>query len=134
MVHSADEVRALQRIVDLESPLAAVECGLLALRDSLPGNDPRAIEANAATLHAALARAVDVFRHAARDGGVPLPLRQRLAHAGAQVAAQREALSRATAALDRAIDVLLPGAASAGGVYGADGSTARSACTGQALA
>ena len=35
-------------------------------------------------------------------------LRQRLALAGGQVAAQREALARATASLDRAIDVLIP--------------------------
>jgi len=35
-------------------------------------------------------------------------LRRRLASASGQVAAQRESLARATAALDRAIDVLLP--------------------------
>jgi hypothetical protein len=39
---------------------------------------------------------------------VPAPLRHRLALAGGQVAAQREALARATASLDRAIDVLIP--------------------------
>jgi hypothetical protein len=35
-------------------------------------------------------------------------LRERLALAGGLVAAQRESLARATAALDRAIDVLMP--------------------------
>ena len=40
---------------------------------------------------------------------MPPALRHRLASASGQVAAQRESLARATAALDRAIDVLLPG-------------------------
>ena len=48
------------------------------------------------------------FSDAARDGPVPPALRKRLASASGQVAAQRESLARATAALDRAIDVLLP--------------------------
>lgn len=37
-----------------------------------------------------------------------MALRSRLVSASGQVAAQRESLARATAALDRAIDVLLP--------------------------
>jgi hypothetical protein len=41
--------------------------------------------------------------------------------AGAEVAAQREALARATASLDRAIDVLLP--TPAPGVYSSLGAT-----------
>jgi hypothetical protein len=46
----------------------------------------------------------------------------RLARASAQLARQREALSRATAALDRAIDVLMPGAAApVSRVYNANG-------------
>jgi hypothetical protein len=45
---------------------------------------------------------------AARRGGPPLPLRRRLGLASAQVAAQRDALARASAALDRAIDALMP--------------------------
>jgi hypothetical protein len=39
---------------------------------------------------------------------LPPALRHRLASASGQVAAQRESLARATAALDRAIDVLIP--------------------------
>jgi hypothetical protein len=39
---------------------------------------------------------------------VPPALRERLAQASGQVVAQRESLARATAALDRALDVLLP--------------------------
>ena len=63
---------------------------------------------HAGELHRALALAIDRFSQAARSGGVPPPLRRRLAMASGQVAAQRESLARATVALDRAIDVLLP--------------------------
>ena len=48
------------------------------------------------------------FSDAARSGPLPPALRNRLASASGQVAAQRESLARATAALDRAIEVLLP--------------------------
>ena len=93
---------------DLEASLAAVEQRLSALGDALREHDPQAIEMQASELHRALATAVDRFTHASRAGGVPPPLRRRLAVASGQVAAQRESLARATAALDRAIDVLLP--------------------------
>ncbi|HET7864461.1 MAG TPA: hypothetical protein VFL86_08650, partial [Burkholderiaceae bacterium] len=56
----------------------------------------------------ALARAVDGFMLASRGGNLPLSLRSRLAVASGKVAAQRESLARATSALDRAIDVLMP--------------------------
>jgi hypothetical protein len=76
-------------------------------------------------LHRSLAAAVDRFSTAARQGRIPEPLRQRLAQASGQVAAQRESLARATAALDRAIDVLIPREASAAG-YGPVGRAERS--------
>ena len=60
---------------------------------------------------------------------MPRVLRQRLAVASGRVAAQREALARATAALDRAIDVLLPDHPMHG-VYGAGGAAERSLRTG----
>lgn len=107
----------------LEAPVAAVEARLAALGLALQAQDAAGIEAEAAALHAALAAALEHFTRAARAGGVPPSMRQRLARAGGQVAAQREALARATAALDRAIDVLLP--PSAGGpaaLYGVRGS------------
>lgn len=108
MFTSPEELRALQRVADLEPPLAALESCLQGLAQALCANDPQAIEDRAAELHRALAQAMGHFTRAAREGGVPSVLRQRLAIAGSQVAAQREALARATAALDRAIDVLLP--------------------------
>ena len=117
----------------LEKPLAALETRLAALGQALQDQDAEGIEAEASGLHAALIAAVEHFSRAARDGGVPPALRNRLALAGGQVAAQREALARATAALDRAIDVLLPPDASRAALYGARGSE-RVASTGVMLA
>ena len=106
---------------DLEPLVADVELRLVALADSLRERDVQLIELQAHELHRALARAVECFMHAARHGGVPEPMRRRLARASAQLARQREALGRATAALDRAIDVLMPDASPAGKVYTASG-------------
>jgi len=93
---------------ELEETLAAVELRLASLGEALRVRDIEAIDHHSIELHRALARAVDHFTHAARKGAVPLMLRRRLANAGGQVAAQRESLARATAALDRAIEVLMP--------------------------
>ena len=110
---------------DLEPLVAHVEQRLGALADSLRERDVQGIELQAQELHRALACAVESFIHAARHGGVPEAMRLRLARASAQLARQREALSRATAALDRAIDVLMPGAAApASRVYTASGLSA----------
>ena len=92
----------------LEDTLAAVEARLASLGEALRARDAAAIERHASELHRALARAVDRFTVAARSGEVPAPLRRRLASASGKVAAQRESLARATAALDRAIEVLMP--------------------------
>ena len=93
---------------ELEEKLAAVESHLAALGESLRQRDSAGIDTHSTELHRALAQAVDHFSRAARNGAVPPALRMRLASASGQVAAQRESLARATAALDRAIDVLLP--------------------------
>jgi hypothetical protein len=93
---------------ELELRLAAVESRLAGLGNALRARDPVAIDLQACELHRALAAAVSHFSHAARSGPVPLTLRDRLAQASSQVVAQRESLARATAALDRALDVLLP--------------------------
>jgi hypothetical protein len=95
-------------MTELEESLFAVETRLAALSDALRTRDSHAMELQAGELHRALERAVDRFSGAARTGSIPSELRQRLTVAGGQVAAQREALARAMAALDRAIDVLLP--------------------------
>jgi hypothetical protein len=112
----------------LEATLAAVEGRLTALGDALCERDSAGIDLHATELHRALANAVDHFARAARAGSIPPALRHRLASASGQVAAQRESLARATAALDRAIDVLMPrettlystfGSAERGGLGGA---------------
>ena len=132
MTTSHDERRALPPGDELETPLLAVERQLEALRQSLRDQDAQAVDRAAAQLHVALATAVEHFGRAARSGGVPATLRQRLALAGGQVAAQREALARATAALDRAIDLLMPRSAPAG-LYSAGGATERAASQGGSL-
>jgi len=93
---------------ELEVRLTAVESRLAALGNALRARDPVAIDLQASELHRALAAAVSHFSHAARSGPVPPALRDRLAQASSEVVAQRESLARATAALDRALDVLLP--------------------------
>lgn len=93
---------------DLEAALTQVEQRLAALGNALRDRDAAAIDKQASELQRALATAVQRFGQAARRGGVPAALRQRLATISGQVAAQRESLARATAALDRAIDALLP--------------------------
>jgi exonuclease VII large subunit len=115
------EVPARDAHAELEPLVAHVEQRLGALAESLRERDVQAVELQAQELHRALARAVESFMQAARNGGVPEAMRLRLARASAQLARQREALSRATAALDRAIDVLMPDAAPAGRVYTASG-------------
>ena len=105
----------------LEPLLASVEQRLGALADALRERDIPDIALQADALHRALAHAVDAFVRAAQHGGVPAPMRLRLARASGQLARHREALSRATASLDRAIDVLMPGAAPAGQIYLANG-------------
>ncbi|MEN9626987.1 MAG: hypothetical protein RJA10_213 [Pseudomonadota bacterium] len=124
MYTSPQEVQALQRVAELEAPLQALELSLGGLAEALRADDPSAIETRASDLHRALAQAVGHFSRAARQGGVPPVLRQRLAVASARVAAQREALARATASLDRAIDMLLPDHP-LHGVYGAGGAAER---------
>lgn len=112
----------------LEQPLVAVETCLNQLGEALLRRDSQAIELHASALHQALAQAIAMFSEAARAGQVPPALRHRLVMAGGRVAAQRESLARATAALDRAIDVLMPGEAT--GLYSALGKAERSSLGG----
>ncbi len=132
MIHSKHEFDAVRDTAALERPLKAVEDQLVALGVALRQQDTASVDLAAANLHLALAAAVDHFGRAARSGGVPAPLRHRLAQAGGQVAAQREALARATASLDRAIDVLMPRPAP-NTVYSATGASPRHSGPGGAL-
>jgi hypothetical protein len=114
----------------LEAAVDAIERHLDALGAALRDGDAPAIESHANELHRTLATAIHRFSEAARlPGGVPQPLRQRLARASGLVAAQRESLARATASLDRAIDVLMP-APSPCAVYSQAGQAERAATSG----
>ena len=108
---------------ELESVVASVEGRLTALGDALRERDSAGIELHSTELHRALAAAIEHFARAARSGSVPPSLRMRLASASGMVAAQRESLARATAALDRAIDVLMPSDRS--GIYSSLGGAER---------
>ena len=132
MIHTAQELQAVQQAAALETPLKAVEAQLVALGLALHSQDAAAVDDAASGLHLALAAAVDHFGRAARSGGVPAPLRHRLALASGQVAAQREALARATASLDRAIDVLIPRLAPSS-LYSAAGGSERHSPSGGGL-
>jgi hypothetical protein len=110
----------------LEPLVEEVEARLAALGEAMRLHHAEAVATEAGELQRTLAAALEQLRRSARDGQLPMPLRQRLALASGQVAAQREALARASAALDRAIDVLLPGNLPRG-PYSATGVTERSA-------
>lgn len=133
MLTSSLEQQALRDVSDLETVLRSVEDHLSHLGQALQAQDPDATEAAAQGLHLALSRAMRRFGESAARGAVPLALRRRLALASGQVAAQREAVARATTLLDRAIDVLLPSPASqagSAGLYGAHGGAMRHQHTG----
>jgi len=93
---------------ELEQAVARVELRLGALGEALRVPHADAMASEAAELQRTLAAALEPLRHGARAGRLSPQLHQRLAQAGGQVAAQREALARAGAALGRAIEVLLP--------------------------
>jgi hypothetical protein len=115
----------------LEQPLLEVEGCLNQLGEALLKRDSTAIEVHAAQLQRALAQAIGSFSDAARSGGVPASLRNRLVMAGGKVAAQRESLARATAALDRAMDVLMPGVNT--GLYSSLGKNERKSSLGGSI-
>ena len=123
---------SLTPVSPLEPVLAAVEGRLAALGEALRMRDSAGIDCHASELQRALAHAVDPFTRAAHRGELPPTWRLRLALAGAQVAAQRESLARATASLDRAIELLLPVEGSA--LYSTHGNPQRATRSGAAQA
>lgn len=92
----------------LERLVVRIETELAALGDALRERDSQGIESHADALQAALVSAMDASVHAAHGGKLPKALRTRLVRATGQLAAQWESLARATAALDRAMEVLMP--------------------------
>jgi ABC-type transporter Mla subunit MlaD len=117
------------------APLAAtlnlLDEQLTALSSALQGRDAQALQGAADHLVAALEAAGPVLRE---PGALTPALRRQLAYAVGRVAAHREALARATASVDRAIEVLLPPPVPAAGTYSASGYAERAAATGSAWA
>ena len=114
----------------LEEAVATIEARLAALGTALRDRDALAIETASLALQRVFSSAIHRFTAAARHAdGVPLPLRRRLAIARGQVAAQRQTLARANAALDRAMNILLPPDWPAP-AYAADGARSRQSTTG----
>lgn len=94
---------------ELEAALAGVELQLGRLAEALRERDSAGIDGVATALQRALADTLDRFsRHARQHGGPPAALRQRLLLVSSRVSAQRAGLARATAAMERAVGLLLP--------------------------
>jgi hypothetical protein len=115
----------------LDAALHLLDQQLNTLSTALQGRDAQALQAAADQLVAALEAAGPLLR---QPGALTPALRRQLAYAVGRVAAHREALARATASVDRAIEVLLPEPASAAGVYSASGYAQRAAGSGSAWA
>jgi hypothetical protein len=127
---SADRVSRGLSDDALEASLRTIEALLAGLGAALRERDMAVIDTQASALQRALSSAVHRFNQAARQpDGVAPALRLRFAAAGAQIAAQRESLARATAAIDRALDVLMPPVPAAS-LYGQAGHNERAASNG----
>jgi hypothetical protein len=104
---------------------------LAGLSLALQSRDAQALQSAADQLTAALEAAAPALR----DPGTLTPaLRRQLAYAVGRVAAHREALARATASVDRAIQVLLPASVAGSPTYSAHGYAERAAATASAWA
>ena len=111
----------------LADALTQIEARVSALGAPLRARDATALELATQTLQRTLAASIQRFATAARAaGGVPLPMRRRIALINTQVIAQREQLARASAALERARAVLAAGAQPAA-TYGQAGQADRAA-------
>ncbi len=109
--------------------LNELEAALALVQQALGQRDAQLLEEQAGQVQQLLANTLAV----ARGQPLPAPLRQRLATAGAQLAAQRQALGRATASLDRALEVLMPADPDPSGIYGQSGRSLRQRSSGSSL-
>lgn len=99
--------------------LNRLEAGLGGLGQALAARDAAAVADAALALQGALDALAAPLR---RPGAMTPAMRRHLTLAVGRLAAQREALARAAASVDRAIEVLMPSPlAGAAGLYGAAG-------------
>jgi len=109
----------------LEGSLSAVEQAVAALGQTLTQRDIAAVEAASTALHDAMRAAMTQFAQVARNGKMPAALRTRFALANAQIAAQREALFRATSLVEQNLEILIPRPTAETSVYSAPGASQR---------
>ncbi len=109
----------------LEVSLAAVELAIATLGHTLTQQDIAAVEAASTTLHDAMRAAMTQFAQVARRGTMPVALRTRLAMANGRIAAQREALIRATSLIEQNLEILIPRPMAETSVYSASGASQR---------
>ena len=109
----------------LEVSLAAVELAIATLGHTLTQQDIAAVEAASTTLHDAMRAAMAQFAQLARRGTMPVALRTRFAMANGQIAAQREALIRATSLVEQNLEILIPRPMAETSVYSATGAAQR---------
>jgi hypothetical protein len=109
----------------LEGSLSAVEQAIAALGQTLTQRDIAAIEAASTALHDAMRAAMTQFAQVARSGKMPAALRARFALANGQIAAQREALFRATSLVEQNLEILIPRPMAETSVYSASGASQR---------
>ncbi len=109
----------------LEVSLSAVELAIATFGQTLTQRDIAAVEAASTALHDAMRAAMTQFAQVARSGKMPVALRTRFAMANAQIAAQREALVRATSLVEQHLEILIPRPLAQTSVYTASGASQR---------
>ena len=110
---------------ELEVSLSAVEQAIATLGHTLALPDVAAIEAASTALHDAMRSAMGQFAQVAKRGTMPMSLRTRFAVANGQIAAQREALFRATSMVEQNLEILIPRPMAETSVYSASGASQR---------
>ncbi|MEO5686697.1 MAG: hypothetical protein ABIR54_04985 [Burkholderiaceae bacterium] len=110
---------------ELEVSLSAVEQAIATLGQTLARADIAAIESAATALHDAMRAAMSQFAQVAKRGAMPTSLRTRFALANGQIAAQREALFRATSLVEQNLEILIPRPMAETSVYSASGASQR---------
>ena len=109
----------------LEASLSAVELAIATLGQTLTQRDIAAVETASTALHDTMRAAMTQFAQVARRGKMPVALRTRFALANAQIAAQREALVRATSLVEQHLEILIPRPLAETSVYSASGAAQR---------
>ena len=109
----------------LEVSLSAVEQAIAVLGHTLTLRDIAAVEAASTSLHDTMRAAMTQFAQVARGGKMPVSLRTRFALANGQIAAQRDALIRATSLVEQNLEILIPRPMAETSVYSASGASQR---------